>query len=78
MRIVGVVVFGLEAFDDDDDDDDRSCNSGKSMIFISLPTVDEHLDAAPSADYSILLATFDHRAAVSLTLCVLFLTTNKL
>lgn len=52
MRIVGVVVFGLEAFDDDDDD--RSCNSGKSMIFISPPTVDEHLDAAPSADYSIL------------------------
>lgn len=50
MRIVGVVVFGLEAYDDDD----RSCNSGKSMIFISPPTVDEHLDAAPSADYSIL------------------------
>lgn len=49
VRIVGVVVFGLEAFDDDDD---RSCNSGKSMIFIFPPTVDEHLDAAPSADYS--------------------------
>lgn len=53
MRIVGVVVFGLKAFDDDDDD--RSCNSGKLLIFISPPIVKEHLDAAPSADCSILV-----------------------
>ena len=39
--------------DDDDDDDDESYNNGLSVIFISLPTFDEHLNAALSADHSI-------------------------
>lgn len=37
-----------------DDDGDRSCSGGSSTIFIPPPTVEEHLNAALSADYSIL------------------------
>jgi hypothetical protein len=39
---------------DDDDEDGRSCSDGSSMIFISLPAVDEYLNVAASADQYIL------------------------
>jgi hypothetical protein len=41
--------------DDDvvDDEDDRSCSNVLSIVFIALPAVDEHVNAAPSADHFI-------------------------